>query len=1308
MAMASNSAIKLEGHKNWNVWKFQMAVTLKGAELYSVVSGMETKPGNDGESTSKEIAAWVARDAKAQTLIVNRISEAAMVHILTCESAADMWRKLHSVYEVTSATGTLMLQQRFLQYKFEDGDLAVYLAKIQEMICQLRQAGEEISEQFIMTKVLLSLPEAYNHFISAWESVDTSKQNYNDLVSRLLVEEERIKARSKEKESIALYSKQKSVKKCYKCGKLGHITKECKSEDKEKRKCFSCGNVGHLKANCPKREGQGGQQSSDKSKDKSNAFITVTGTAMTTGSDITGSDKRWLIDSGASEHMTSQRSMFTNYLPLSTLKRYVIVGDGRQLPVVGVGDVELSVFNGDCYIKSTLNNVLHVPQMKINLFSVTSATKKGYKVTLTDQQCLFYKDNELCAIGNREGNYYVLEVSSGYMQESVAAVAALSDWHERLCHQNVEYVKKVLKKNNIEYTGDSFQCVSCLEGKMHILPFTRSEQHTKECLELVHADLCGPMEVESIGGSRYFLLIKDDFSNYRVIYFLKHKSETALKIKQFVNWAERQTGNKVKVIRTDNGGEFMNKEIQEFVQEKGIKHQTTIPFTPQQNGKAERDMRTVVEAARSMLKGKGLSKELWAEAVNTTVYVLNRTSKSRVDSQTPYETFHKRSFNVLSLRGVFGEYVYVHIPKEKRLKWDIKGEQAIFVGYDDSKGYRVYYEDKREVHTKRDIVFLDTTTQKETEIKEIQNNENVILLDVPTERNTEEELHDESDDEYYDMDTEQEQGNGVEQGVTTEMSEATEETGQEQAETEGNEVQGRSRRRVKPRYLDDYYLYVDEPRNYKEAMISVEAESWKEAIRRELNQLKENNTWTEIDSIPEGKEVISSKWVLKKKDNSYKARLVARGFEQNCDDDLYAPVAKLNTFRVFVCVATKLGLEINQMDVCGAFLNAHLDEELYLILPEGTDSKYVKLNKSIYGLKKSPKCWNKTFNDVMLSLGYKQSDKDYCLYSKCEGEKKTFLLLYVDDILYFGNDKEDMCKLRNVLCKTFKMKELGNVSKFLGIDVKQDLNKGITVISQKDYLRKLLSQYNILDGKTLKLPIDKNYNFHILKRDSSESIEIESKCRRLVGSLMYAAMGTRPDICSVVNILSRYQSCASELLYKLLLNVLRYVNGTIDLCLVYYRECNEDVLCYVDSDWGGADDRKSTSGCIFKVFGCSVIWYSRKQPTVALSSTEAEYVALCLATSEACWLKEIMLTFGFEVNIIVYEDNQSTIKMAQMATGNSRVKHLEIKQSFIKEKLENKVIDLKYINTSDQLADIFTKALGGIMFRKLRDKLFSK
>ncbi|CAH2089012.1 unnamed protein product [Euphydryas editha] len=657
MAVASPSVIKLEGQRNWSVWKFQVTVTLKGVDVFSVIDGTFV------ESETGDKTAWVKKDVKAQSIIVSRLSEEAMIHVLTCETAAEMWKKLHSVFESKSATSTLMLQQRFLQCKFEEGELSIYLAKLQEMACQLKQAGETVSEKFLMTKVLMSLPESYSHFVSAWESVDTDKQNFNDLVARLLVEEERIQSKGHESESTALFLKKSGfVKRCNRCYVPGHLAKDCNSKV-ENRRCFSCGKIGHLKGQCKKgnRNKNSGQYGGGHSK--GNAFTVIgmiTGTGCEYLSDSSGIDNRsvnqfknkWLMDSGASAHMTGERELFTDYTSVSN--RFVIVGDGRRLRVAGTGKVELNIYNGESYVQSTLHNALHVPDLRVSLFSLSTVTKKGHKVEMTCSQCLLWKDNKLCAVGNREGENYILNVMKDVCN-SVAAVATLSNWHERLCHQNVEQVKQVLTKNNIKYTGDSFKCVPCLEGKMHKLPFAKSEHRANAPLELLSAELCGPMEVESVGGSRYFLLIKDNYSNYRVVYFLKKKSEAVLCIKRFVAWAERQTNYNVKVIRTDNGLEFCNDEMCKFVQENGIQHQTTVPYTPQQNGKAERDMRTLVEAARTMLKAKRLPKHLWAEAVNTSVYVLNRTSKSKQESQSPYESFHKREVNINDLKGVFGE-----------------------------------------------------------------------------------------------------------------------------------------------------------------------------------------------------------------------------------------------------------------------------------------------------------------------------------------------------------------------------------------------------------------------------------------------------------------------------------------------------------------------------------------------------------------------------------------------------------------------------------------------------------------------------
>ncbi|KMQ85367.1 retrovirus-related pol polyprotein from transposon tnt 1-94 [Lasius niger] len=229
---------------------------------------------------------------------------------------------------------------------------------------------------------------------------------------------------------------------------------------------------------------------------------------------------KWLVDSGASEHMTFDRTLFVSYSTLLN-KRSVIIGDGRKLDAVGVGQIVVKAFNGKCYIETTLNNVLHVPDLKMNLFSVASAVNKGYSMKADINKCEFVKGNKVGAIATRDEKFYILDFkceSSNHVSANVGY--SLKDWHEKMAHQNFECVKDILKKTNIKFSGKANTCTECLKGKQHRLPFQRSESSTSKVGELVHADVCGPIEEASIGGSRYFLLLKDDYSNYRTVYFV--------------------------------------------------------------------------------------------------------------------------------------------------------------------------------------------------------------------------------------------------------------------------------------------------------------------------------------------------------------------------------------------------------------------------------------------------------------------------------------------------------------------------------------------------------------------------------------------------------------------------------------------------------------------------------------------------------------------------------------------------------------------------------------------------------------------
>ncbi|CAH2088680.1 unnamed protein product [Euphydryas editha] len=586
-----------------------------------------------------------------------------------------------------------------------------------------------------------------------------------------------------------------------------------------------------------------------------------------------------------------------------------------------------------------------------------------------------------------------------------------------------------------------------------------------------------------------------------------------------------------------------------------------------------------MDMGRCLLSEAKVERKYWPEVIKSAAYLKNRTLTNTIERKTPYEIFFKRKPSVKNLK-LYGSKVFVRIPEEKRKsKWDKKADIGILLGYTDT-GYRVLINNKVIIARHCDII-----------------EEDVILCGLDDEKeNKNEEINDnEKKDSASTLNKNEEKSNiekNLERDDTYEIN----------SDDKEEIIDKRPRRKVKPPVRFDeefsyYCIYVNVcdamiPDNFQEAITCNESNKWKEAMNREINSLKKNNTWTivVVRKPEENKKVIDVKWIYKKKsDGEYKARLVVRGFQQtDCLNDIYSPVAKMPTLKLLLSYCCQNSLHIHQMDVETAFLNGKVLSEVYVKQPvgyeDGTDNVY-KLNKALYGLKESPRAWYECFNIFLVTLNFQRSKYDYCLYVKKENDLNVYILLFVDDLLICCKNEQVIAEIKNKLSNKFKMKDIGKVKTYIGIDIEYEYGKNnILTLSQKLYIESLAKRYNIENSKLFKTPME--INLKLEKSDINEEI----KYRNLIGALLYISSGTRPDISFSVNYLSRFQNSYNEMHFKYALRVLKYVYLTRELKLKYCKSNNADILdCFVDADWAGdIVDRKSTTGFVIRFFGNSI------------------------------------------------------------------------------------------------------------------------
>jgi hypothetical protein len=1283
--------VQLNG-SNYPTWKVQCKMLLIKEGVWSIVNETETPP----ESTDTDRhGKFVARKDKALSIIVLAIDPSLLYLLGDPTDPVQVWKKLQEQFQKTSWANKLTLRRRLNNLKLKDGEsMSAHIKSMTEIFQEMSVIGTPMEAEDQVVTLLASLPESYNVMVTALEASATVPA-MEVVTERLIHEEMKLKVREDESNEKAMFvRKRRDTRECYYCGEIGHFKRDCPDfKSRQPQRGSSDGKYkGKQRAN--KAEVKVRAQQLDSSDGESAGFVAEH--ALNSDTCQKHMNQVWIIDSGATCHMCHDESAF---IEMEKLEKPIDItlGDGRTLKAIGRGKVVVKArLKGKSYKQVNLFDVLFVPGLAYNLVSVTRASEAGLITKFYDDICKVINRQSKCiATGRRVGNLFHLDcVLSDYGSHIVEtraecqAMTHVDQWHRRFGHLNIASLKFLLQNQMVdelnfnELEKPSF-CEPCLEGKQQRQPFPDSKSMSKRALDLVHSDVCGKFDSQSLGGCLYMVTFIDDCTRYVWSYPLKRKSDVFEKFKEWKAMAERSVGHKLKTFRTDNGGEYTSGEFKKYLQSEGIKHELTVPKNPEQNGVAERVNRTITEMVRCMLADSKLPPKFWAEAMVTATYIRNRCPTTKLHDVTPHEALYQEKPSVGHLRR-FGCAAYAHIPQTERKKLDTKTRHCILLGYGMTvKGYRLYDITTCKIIHSRDVKFDEEKNGCISASRDVEFNQPAVEIPV---------------------------------------CERTE--GEENLETTNTNMLRRSTRlRQQPDYYGEPVLFrasateKQEPATLSEAKNSVEWNKWEKAINAELNSLRSNNVW-ELVELPKDRKLIGSKWVFKVKldadgnVNRHKARLVAQGCSQKYGEDYdetFSPVVRFESLRTLIALSAQQNLKLHQMDVNTAFLNGDLKEEVYMkppegVLTQGQEGLVWRLKKSIYGLKQSPRCWNMKLDNQLKSMGFQQLYSDKCLY-KYSKDGLLFIAVYVDDIVIAGQSEEMIANVKKKLSDCFEVKDLGPLNHFLGMKVKQFQDYSVW-LGQQSLVEDIIAQNRMVDCNPVTTPME--VGVQLEKAQSTDEIKEQKRYQSLVGSLLYLSTVSRPDIAQAVGVLARFCAQPTSAHWASLKRILRYLNGTRGLGIMYRRTEEVSLQAYSDSDWAGDKvDRKSTSGYIAMLANGPISWRSKKQSIVALSTAEAEYVSLSSAAQEVVWLRGLLNELGLtqQTPTIIYEDNQSAIAIAQNPVHHAKTKHIDIKYHHVRQTIADQTITLQYCPSNKMVADMLTKPIAAGLFVTLRTKM---
>ena len=1324
----------------WPHFMLKFRTLLEAKDLLYIIDRENDVPSADDDDTERALkvtqrASRVLNDARVRGLFINKLNDDALSLVEDCSTAYDMIVRLHRQFLSNSAASSLSRLDRLLDMKYDASlDMSAHIGRVNSVITEIKANGGLDLERLHAVIMLRSVRDAGPAFTSVVAALKAQEEETLtiDRINRQLTETARdskvnhVKKEANLRAAAAFLGTDSDVdmRTCFRCGEKGHISPDCTNRPKPGWKPKTLYNGRNMKSSKP-------DSRIDSSHATSHfAFVGpigrhVLGTSHPafvghSGQHVLDLDfsKVWIDDGGSVRHYTHDRKAFKTF---SLFEGTMCVGSGESLDITGVGSIEFtSTTPVGCNIV-LLKEVYYVPGIMANLVSNTELDKQGIKTVSANEVKQFLLNGVEVMRSRVTGGLWVMGLSVNYpdtapLQEQTVLLAAEDLSHHRLCHlSHAGMVRLASMVDGFDVPMEQTSvCAACVAGKLTRRPFPRSENaRAVKPLWLLHIDFL-IINIAGVDGETLAMVITDDHTGMRCPFpMIDRSGESIVDVfKLFRPWAERQTGSQLKAVRHDNAKELNFGVFASLMKEWGVEQENSIDYEHEQNGVAEISNRVLLDKARTILLESGLRKSYWPDALRCAAFVANRSPYADL-KLVPVHAFSgmKPDFSRLHLR-VFGSYCWVRPPAEKlrgQHKLDARGILCRMIGYGQNGHCYKVLEVGTNMRYMATHVKFDELVPMQSSLSSVVGASSIVDLGSDVEPDPGEVVHEDEKEASEPADADVPPP-FVPAALTRPMR-----TGVNYA------------RPGDPVAHVACFAFLTVPRNYRDMKLMKETDQqrWRKAMLREYDQLvNDHKTW-DLRVKPDEAKSIPCTWVYAQKegptvkaDESEKARLCARGDLQEFGvnyEETFAPVCKLDTIRVIFAMANHLGLIIHQSDVKGAFVNAGLDgQTIWMDQPQGFEKRGMKgeklhcfLLKSLYGLKQAGRNWRAMLQEFLGSVGFICLKADMCIFKRInDGGSSIFIVVWVDDLLtvYHPSDQVHFDEYWQKFSKRFDVKDMGSVSRYVGTDIKRDLENCVLTISQEASVLDILREFDMTESHPRPIPMQSGL---VLQKPCEGDTLTSKPYRMLVGKLMYPMVWTRPDLAFAIGSLSAHNSAATDDHWNAGMDVLRYLKGTSKLVLTFRGFESYSLESYGDSDWAGdLQSGKSVYGYFIFLSGCLISWKSKKSTTVATSTTIAEIECVYHQCVQLLWIMHLFTELGIDVShALIWCDCMPAVKVLNGEKHLERTKHAIVKIEFIRDLIQRGVIICKHKVTGDQIGDIGTKSLSRTLFTTHRNSL---